>query len=214
MIGHPNLKAWYRFQDDGADSSGNGFTGTLIASPTFGAAIQGKGIILNGSTQTVDCGLPLGAGSGGTKSVSMWINPVNTTAGYILANYDAGSQGFSILKVGTTNFVGIAWTGSASAVTTAVGLSTGVWTHLSAVFSAGATGGQIFINGVLSVSGNLGTEQTATNKIKLGSRWVSANSGYAVGLNGSLDEVQFYNFALSASDVKRVMQGKHPLARS
>ncbi|MHC4228811.1 MAG: LamG-like jellyroll fold domain-containing protein, partial [Planctomycetota bacterium] len=53
----PGLVAWYRFDGDASDSSGNNLHGTEMGDPTYEAGVFGQAISLDGDGDYVDCGL-------------------------------------------------------------------------------------------------------------------------------------------------------------
>ena len=53
----PGLVAWYRFDGDALDSSGNELHGTEMGDPTYEAGVFGQAISLDGDGDYVDCGL-------------------------------------------------------------------------------------------------------------------------------------------------------------
>jgi len=53
----PSLVAWYRFDGDATDSSGNNLHGTEMGDPTYEAGVFGQAINLDGTGDYVDCGL-------------------------------------------------------------------------------------------------------------------------------------------------------------
>lgn len=205
----PNLMAWYRLDDNVLDSSGRGFNGTAIGSPTYAAGAYNNAIVLNGSSQTVDIGLPLGAGSGGTKTITFWVKTSSSTAGYIVTNYDATSNGFSIIyNSGKT--IGIAWTGAINDLVTTDTIPSGVWTHIAAVFENATNGFKIYFNGISVGQKTPASELTVTNKIKIGSRWGTANSGNFAYFTGTVDDLQIYNAALTQTQIQNIMNTQYP----
>ena len=53
----PSLVAWYRFDGNADDSSGNNIHGTEMGDPTYEAGVFGLAISLDGDGDYVDCGL-------------------------------------------------------------------------------------------------------------------------------------------------------------
>jgi len=53
----PNLVAWYRFDGNALDNSGNDLHGTEMGDPTYEAGVFGLAISLDGEGDYVDCGL-------------------------------------------------------------------------------------------------------------------------------------------------------------
>ena len=181
--------------------------GKWVPGPSGGTAMT-----FNGTSDYVDIGNPLGSTSAGTKTVEMWVNPSVASAGYFITNYDSQSAGFSVL-FNTNRTLGISWIGTVNIVQTTDTLTLGTWYHITAVFNSGATGGIVYINGTVSKNGNLGTEATTTNRVRISGRWVTPNSGSGVVFTGSLDDVRIYNRALRAAEIAEIYRDPWALYR-
>ena len=54
----PSLVAWYRFDGDASDSSGNDLHGTEVGDPTYVGGVFGQALDLDGDGDYIDCGNP------------------------------------------------------------------------------------------------------------------------------------------------------------
>ena len=213
LDGYPkqdNIVAYYPFNGNALDESGSGNNGTtngaVIISTDYG--ISGQGIDFDGSTGMVK--LNATVVPSGAKTISMWINADVATTGYLICNYNASTtSGFSLL-FNNTRRVGMTWSATINVVQTAA-LTLDAWHNVCAVFETGATGGQIYVNGVLASSANLGTEAYATNlAVRLSGRYTTGETGNAVMYNGSMDQVLIWNTALSSNEVYQVYEYDAP----
>ena len=213
LDGYPkqdNIVAYYPFNGNALDESGSGNNGTtngaVIISTDYG--ISGQGIDFDGSTGMVK--LNATVVPSGSKTISMWINPDAADTGYLICNYNASTaSGFSLL-FNSDRRVGMSWTASVNLVQSAV-LALDTWYNVCTVFETGATGGKIYIDGVLSSSANLGTEAYATDlAVRLSGRYTTGETGNAVMYNGSMDQVLIWNTALSSNEVYQVHQRDAP----
>ncbi|MCK5630135.1 MAG: DUF2341 domain-containing protein, partial [Nanoarchaeota archaeon] len=206
------LVGLWHMNGDANDTSGNNNHGTINGATTGTEGKLDTAMSFDGTNDYVDVGTPLGSTSSGTKAVSLWVKSIEATTGYVIANYDSNSHGFSLL-FNSDRTIGIAWTSTINAVKTTDTLPLNEWFHVVGIFETGATGGKIYIDGTESVSGNLGTEQTTTNKLRISGRWVTANSGSTVVFNGSIDEVAIWNRALSPDEISAIyntQKDNHP----
>lgn len=145
--------------------------------------------------------------SGAGCTIAAWIKLNNTVPAeqHIFSKDKITDRGYylDILSGGGLRFY-CSPDGVASAYSdTAVVLTTGVWTHVAAVYNAAnATPSVvIYINGTARSTTKTGTYGAACN-VANNATLIGANS-YLVGyaLNGTIDEVAFYDTAKSATDI-------------
>jgi hypothetical protein len=151
----------------------------------------------------------------GTFSISMWVATSDTgTAGqwyagkglvdaYTAANaadwgtaLNAGKFSFGIGNPDTT-------------LTSTTAINDGNWHQVVATRNTTTGAMQIYIDGVLntSVTGPTGT-RGAASKFRVGSIQTGISGGF---LNGTIDEVQVYNYVLSATDIATNYSHTKPL---
>lgn len=78
-------------------------------------------------------------------------------------------------------------------------INTNQWYHLAFVYDASTSTQSIYVNGVLDVSGAGHAPLNADGPIRIGSYGTSG------GFNGEIDEVQFWNSALSITNIQQYM---------
>jgi hypothetical protein len=188
-----------------ADMSGNGNTGTLTGTPSWGTGQIGNGINFDGvddyiSTADIDYG------AGNSISVSVWFK--FTTCGndgycYIVAkSLFLGDTPYTLYTVTAGNICFTVNT-AISQVCSSGTYNNGVWHYAVATFD-GSTG-RIYVDGVNV--GNLGFSPTSNNNVV-----TMSDSGRK--FTGTLDEIRIYNRALTAAEVQQLYYNVRPAAAS
>jgi hypothetical protein len=186
------------------DASGNGNNLTATGSPAYVAGKLGRGVRLNDTAtlQFLSLATPFAFEIGSTFCA--WINfeRVTTNSEYFLGRSDASLVG---VRYNSTNFL------INDSVTPFN--ATFNWTKVSGfvhftLIRSAATAYQIFINGA-----SIGTANTTS----------ATNITFsAIGRRGTMDvppakididEAAFFNAALDANDIRRVMNGQMPQRR-
>ena len=220
-----DLVAYYPFNGNANDESGNGHHGTTMGGETFVADRHGN------SNQAFSSGsnnsyitvpdhndLDLGNAAGKEMTISLWFNGRKENGsipnGHFVTKRGIGSKGSSrycdyyLWNCPDEN--GIIWgTGRSSAtggddknswMMTGVIPPVGVWHHLVANYNLNKSGGKkVFLNGALIQQGGIGKKNAANNQpLKIG-HWP-----------GSLDDVRIYNRALSEAEVKALYEFEKP----
>ena len=195
MLYSRGLIASWRLENTALDGSGNGNHGTLYGTPPSYVAGQfGQCLSFNGTTDYVDLPSDLSP-----RTMTLWanFNSVTTTA-YFLGckvypikgvRYDGTSF---LVFTGGTGWSAVNWTKQNASV------------HFAAVI--GSTTYDIYINAVKIGAGDLGT---GGNVIHI-RRFARRENQFP--FPGPLDEINFWNRALSGTDIRRVMMGMHPIS--
>ncbi len=205
-----NLAAWYKFDNNAADNSGNSNHGTnngaTATSNRFGVANAAYDFnSAANNTVTVPSTL---IGNGQRKSVSMWFkHRAQSTPGPLLT-YQIASPGAwnSIAYIGTDNILrGWLYQGGTSPWSSGITIDTN-WHHL--VVSVSTNRQTIYLDGV-SVATLTGTPNPGTSNIlRIGGGYVGAMAGVPTTgtyyFNGKIDEVRFYGDSLTTSDVNQL----------
>ena len=201
LISTTNLEAYYKFDGNVNDSSGNGRTGTEYGSPTYVAGKFGQAVDLDGSTQYVS--IPnyqyLQPQTAGTSwSMSTWIkyDVVGVHSIFDTFTYAPPYQGvrFRVNHSPTSILVSV---GADNLSFTKPTSSAGTWYHFAATMSANTV--KLYWDGTL-----LGTLT-----------WSSPETVYRAGvapeigrapngtsyLNGQIDDYSIWRRALSGTDV-------------
>jgi hypothetical protein len=215
-----NLVAWW--SGDGSPNDIQGTNNGTFPAGTYASGKAGQAFSLNGSSAFVEIPDSPSVSIAGAISVDAWINPITTLAFQtILSKYDSPANQLSyILGVnagGGLRFV-VYQTGDGSifrGVDTASGfVPTGTFTHVAATFDPATQAIKIYVNGVdtnaalLAGSMSVSTIFDSTAAVRIGD--VVNSGGGSVLFAGLIDEVDLFNRALSAVEVKAIYNAGTP----
>jgi hypothetical protein len=148
-----------------------------------------------------------------------WIKSTQTAASTfgIITKYDTTTTGYFMAMLSGKLYFQLQQ--SASIYKYKIGtnsINSGNWVHVAATYSGSnsLSGLNIYVNGVSEPTTDaieLGTITTMLNNtpVKIGYRQAGGAYWY-----GGISQVQIYNSCLNVSDIKRAMNGLHPLLRS
>jgi hypothetical protein len=213
---HPNLSGFWRFENTLLDASGNGNDGTVGA----GSAAYADGKIgrawVNNSTRYVALPNSTSLNFSQKFTLSAWVKLQAHQTGFkaIVSKWTgASSRSFVLATRNNEGNVALLLGGSSGSelvqVTTTHNLTLNQYTHVSASFEGGAVA-RIYVNGILRA------ESPASASLFSGSTRVEIGtfgSSTANAIAAEIDEVQIYNAALDANDIRRVMNGQMPQRR-
>ena len=95
-----------------------------------------------------------------------------------------------------------------SVYATALGTPTaGNWYHLCAIYNASTANMYLYVNGTAYGPAAHATAWNATGHATIGSVWWGARQNY---LDGRVDDIRFYNRALSGTEVSTLYAGNRP----
>ena len=202
----PNLVAWYRFDGNATDISGNNLHGTEMGDPTYEAGVFGQAISLDGDGDYVDCGDPPEFDITDQIAFTYWIkvNQFDAAWNTVLSRGDDSWRSSRAGSSGTESFMEAAVGGTSGNVLYGVTLvDDGQWHHVAASYD-----GTTFY---LYVDGELDASQPSTGQITV--------SGYPLYIgdnsdqtgrhwNGLIDDVMIFNRALSQEEIQIIMQGE------
>ncbi len=127
-------------------------------------------------------------------SVDMWVKVTTAGVNYCLMN----KRNMYALRILSTNVVRFQTynSGAYRNLDTTATLTAGVWYHICATYTSGAT--KIYINGVQSVTSAsyTGAITSSTNALEIGREYDNTEK-----FDGYIDDVKIYNVALTASQV-------------
>ncbi len=208
------LVAYYPFNGNANDASGNGNNGTVVNAafqtngPNNEVALRFAGntssYVMVPESSTLEPSDAL--------SISMWCNGVQGQAcgfgwGTILRKSAACQAGYLIRGCnGGTGFEidGPNVSSGGLQISAAFQTFTGTnWQHIVGTYSAADGVLKTYENGVLINQTPLTTQLSQSGDLYIGGANVAGDNG---GFNGSINEVRIYNRALSASDVQQLYQ--------
>lgn len=213
----PNMVAWWTGDGNATDLAGPN-NGKLINGATFAAGYVGKAFALNGSGQYVDVktAKPLDV-SAGDFSVDAWVyfnaiggNDQSIVDKMFNSGFNQNPDGWRLLLQADDMFwfcLGNGGNGcsppDSTTVTSTTSAAAGTWYFVAATKTS--TEISMYVNGNLENTTSLGAF-TDTNKADL---LIGANKGQGSYLNGSVDEVELFNRALTPSEISAIYNAGH-----
>ena len=199
ILGDSSCVAYYKLDGDFTDETGN-YNGSFI-NPNYGNGEFDLSAVLNASGNYAL--LPFNLSST-PFSVSFWAKD-NDSAGYWIANSSGSTQrgwyvnsGAGVYSFRLTNF-----TTSYFIFSTTGTINKSVWHHIVATWdnTTNANGAKIYVNGVL----NAQATSTSTSNYSFTNSDITIykepSRNYWYGNGGKLDQVRFFNKAVSSSEV-------------
>jgi len=187
------------------DQSGNGFTGTLTNSPTWGAGKFDDAVVFTNSTNYITAGdqTPLELN---TFTHSVWVYRTGTcgTFTFCTAISKGGSSNigyrFGLRGTGGIYYADLTLNDSQQITGTTTQLATNTWYHIAAV--ADEKNVRLFVNGVLEkeAARTVTTLSFAGEHFKIG----NGNDGNDLPFEGRIDEARVYKKAMSASEIQNL----------
>lgn len=199
----PGFVAVYSFSNNGVDASGFGNTAALtdVKPTTDRFGFGNSAFEFNGTSSEIEAANSAQLNSDFT-TVSFWVKPNSLPAPgteSFLLSFGGWQERF---KISLPSHGKAVWTtnGSSGISDMDAGggneLQVGVWSHFVAVHDG--TNDKIFINGVLAASKAVtGTLSSTTRPLAIGFNGVDGGNWF----DGTLDEVQIFNFALNDAAV-------------
>lgn len=204
--GADGLVAYYAFENDVNDSSGNGFNGTIVGNLTFGEGPAGYGAAMIFANEAyVDCGSDPNLDITGPISLSLWIRPDaedpegkgTETAPLAKAMSTANPSWSWQVRYGWNSplpYMAFTFNTSPRAwVYVGQKLTQGEWAHIAC--SADGQTLKCYLDGQETDSTAMGAITSSPTSLLIGS------DGWGDDWIGGIDEVAVYNRALSAGEI-------------
>ena len=149
-------------------------------------------------------GLPAGILSGLTDfTVACWVSIGQVITWSRIFDFGTGTSDYMFLTVdagsGPRFAIRTSGSGGEQQVNYGTELSTGTWTHVAITLSGGTA--TLYVNGT-AVASNTSMTLTPSSLGSTGNNWIGRSQFGDPDLNGSVDEFQIYNRALSAAEVQ------------
>ena len=202
--------AWWKFDGDANDITGNNNDGVVSGNPTYQAGVFGQAIGLDGEGNYVDCG---------NKTTLSLTNQLTLTAWIKVGKFDKeyqtivskGDNSWRLSRAGKSNSIEFACNGTAAtkwngtgevpwAVIGTTNLNDGKWHHVAGVFDSSTL--YLYIDGVLEAA------KAAAKSIDISNYDVCIGSNAQApkrDWNGLVDDVRIYDYALSQGEIISVM---------
>ncbi|MBN8459527.1 MAG: autotransporter-associated beta strand repeat-containing protein [Verrucomicrobia bacterium] len=207
------LRARYAFEGDFKDTGTGVYQGTNSGA-TFGAGkVGGQAARFNGTSQSVSVPLSIGEND---FTIAFWMKTTATGGtgdwwagqGLVDAEVGGGHADFGTSLVGNKVAFGIG--NPDLTITSATAVNNDAWHHVAATWNIATGQMKLYVDGVLESSANGARgARTTPPSVRIGR--IQGGGGY---FQGSLDDVRFYDIALSAADVASLAAaaGGPPLA--
>jgi len=197
------LVAWYKFNGDGTDSSGNGYNLTAIGSPTYTTGANGfQCAVLNGSSQYFNYTGSYGIGSGITNwSITAWVYPTTLASGpdYHSQRHiiNVALDGIGLIEdnSGTWTTYYRDGTGTYWSTSNNSDYTSNVWHFLAATMDG--------TNYVLTVDGNIVTTGASAQNsgLNTSTTGIGNDTTGARLFQGNLQDLRIYNRRLLSTEV-------------
>lgn len=214
----PTPLAFYKFDQTTGDTTlvdsvrGNAGVGSVVNAPSFLTGKVGNALCFDGSTQYGEA--PLVSGVASEFTISSWVRlDTFTTWATIVKNWGSANVGTFHLGINNatqnwSNFLGLTNNGTAS-VTDSSSTTTGQWHHVVTTASQASGRIKLFVNNVkVDDQAFSGTITTYGSTMSFGVKLSDAQTGPASintgWLDGCIDEVAFWDVALSDSQVGEI----------
>ena len=201
----PGLVAWYRFDGDATDSSGNNLHGTEMGNPTYEAGVFGQAISLDGDGDYVDCGLAPEFDITDEITFTYWIKVFAFDKGWDTV-LSKGDDSWRSSRAGFNNFMEAAVNGTTGGYTYGVTpVDDDQWHHVGFVYDG--TMNYLYVDGEVDASEpSTGQIDVSSYPLCIGANSQHLGEGWSSCWNGLIDDVQIYNRALSQEQVQIIMQ--------
>lgn len=199
--------AWYPFEGNATDASGNGNDGTITGSATYPVGKLGASAIqFSGSSGNYDT-IPRSVSNDFT--IAFWVK-TTTTGG--TGQWYAGKGLVDGEMAGAVNDFGITLTGTNAAfgvgnpdttIYTTSAINDGTWHHITATRDADSGQMNLYRDGILqaTTTGPTGTKAASTN-LRIGALRTLVAGTF---LNGAIDDVQIFSRVFAPGEVPSLM---------
>jgi archaellum component FlaC len=194
------LVIWYEFEDESgsstaADSSGNGYTGTVNGNPIWADGKFGQYIRLDGSDY-IQTDYTVPQADGDSATFAAWIYPeTDNNWRFIFGTEDSGYD-WGLTQINTGLYV---YNGS-NYYDTGQDLTLSEWQHVAVTFEPYWT--KVYYGGELIYQSQSIGFDASSNPLTIGRRAQDSNYYFI----GRLDQVLVYNRALSASEIDQLYE--------
>ena len=188
-----------------ADSSGNGYTGTLSGSMTgassTAAGASGNSMSFNGINDVINLGNNFNYPR--EMTVCGWAKPQGTGDGYLWGKYDASTSSGRFIRLYNSGTAWMIGTASGTDIIIPNSVDSNTWQHICAVFRPSGQSSILYKNGsVIGSSTSLTFPSPNSVIATIGNRYDNNRA-----FNGLIDDVRIYNRALTTDEISSLYTG-------
>lgn len=204
VIGVADLQYYWPFEEGTgtttADRGSGAHTGTLT-NTTWTTGLLGRALSFNGTSSKVDVGAIGRAANTQPFSVSFWCtSAADSTNRYAVSTLSAITVGWVVNISGTNkavfNFFSTAANSRVAA--SSATLVSGAWNHVVGVWD-GSNAASVYLNTVGAT--NTSSTGTITSPVYTVNMTIGSNSAGTLWWSGIIDDVKYYNHAMTQSEV-------------
>ena len=204
------LLAWYPFEGNASDMSGNNRNGVLTGNPGYANAIQGQALSLDGSDDHMDISHDSALDPRRILTYSFWFNSTSQSKTWTPVLFKGNSSGQRTyafwLNSGEKRIhpVTVDASGQYDADSSNNFWAHNQWYSVASVMDRNSGFLKLYSNGQLITNSSIPQADTVSNSNALRLGWgYESNSDY-VRFHGLIDNLRLYNRALSATDISRL----------
>ena len=192
----PSLIAWYQFEGNAEDSSGNELHGTEHGDPDYAEGFYGLALDLDGDGDYIDCGKDPKFDITETITFAYWIKvrQFDRQWNTVIAK---GDDSWRSSRADTNMFMEAAVSGtSGNYVYCVTPVDDGQWHHIAAVYDGSEF--MIYVDGKKDISeASTGTITVSTYNVFIGENSQATGRFW----NGWIDDLRIYDRALSDDEI-------------
>jgi hypothetical protein len=198
-----DMRAYYPFEGNALDSSGNGFNGTASSITYVSGKVGSQAAQFNGTSSYV--AIPRSITDDFT--VALWVKTTDTAGsagaqwwsgkGLVDGEVAGGGADWGTAIVNGKFVLGVGSASGDTTIASSVNMNDGAWHHVAATRNNTSGAMQVYVDGVLRGSGVGPTgSRTWPPNLRIGSIQTGNNF-----LNGSLDDVRLYDRILTSNEI-------------
>ncbi len=197
-VSESGLVAYYPFDGDTMDHSGNGNDGTNNGA-TFVSGMSGNALDFDGMDDYVSAPININSDVMPQVTMALWVKSDSDSRGTVISHDNGGYDRTIDIDARGGGLGWSAFSGS-GAVLGHQSVTTDKWTFLAVVYDQDAGTVKLYVDDAMyEEEGSLGTGWNAIN--------IGSNPSYGANFDGVIDEVRIYNYALSQSEINSIYEG-------
>jgi PKD repeat protein len=188
------------------DSSGNGYTGSLVNSPSWTTGVVDGGLDLDGSNDhmVVDSAATIASSSSDNWGISLWFKADSTSSGRLVQAAKSSGSSYEVIDLRLESNAlkaAIRDNGNILRDSSAVSFTdTSNWHNLILTFDNDNNTVYLYLDGTEELNFSVSSQYPAGH-MTIGAYRRPGALGGSVFFDGKIDEIRFYTRALSTGDV-------------